>query len=100
MLYPTWKIDKHWTISGAIDVNSRPYFEEDFSTQGYGVTTRILFNILSPVTIDTPARSMLWGAMPRRQRLLSPVRSLAARWVLRMRLRMWRCFWLRMNRAL
>jgi len=42
MLYPTWKIDKHWTISGAIDVNSRPYFEEDFSTQGYGVTTRIL----------------------------------------------------------
>jgi hypothetical protein len=42
MLYPTWKLGKHWTISGAIDVNSRPYFREDFSTQGYGVSTRIL----------------------------------------------------------
>ncbi len=42
MLYPTWKIDEHWTISAAIDVNSRPYFEGDFSTQGYGVTTHIL----------------------------------------------------------
>ena len=42
MLYPTFKIAEHWTISGAVDVNSRPYFQEDFSSQGFGVTTRIL----------------------------------------------------------
>lgn len=42
MLYPTWKLDDHWTISGAIDINSRPYFEEDFSSQGYGAETKIL----------------------------------------------------------
>lgn len=42
MLYPTWKIDDHWTVSGAIDINSRPYFEEDFSSQGYGVVTHVL----------------------------------------------------------
>ena len=37
MLYPTWKLNSHWTISGAFQFQSRPYFEEDFSTQGYGV---------------------------------------------------------------
>ncbi len=42
MLYPTWKIDDHWTVYGAIDINSRPYFEEDFSSQGYGVVTHVI----------------------------------------------------------
>ena len=42
MLYPTLKLWDHWTLSGAIDVNSRPYFQGDFSTQGYGLTARIL----------------------------------------------------------
>lgn len=42
MLYPTWKIGEHWTVSGAIDVNSRPYFPETFSTQGYGVKFYVL----------------------------------------------------------
>jgi len=42
LLYPTWKLDSHWAISGAIQVHSRPYFPEEFSTQGYGVKTNIL----------------------------------------------------------
>jgi hypothetical protein len=42
VLYPTWKIDDHWAISGAINVVSRPYFEDDFTSQGYGVSGRIL----------------------------------------------------------
>jgi hypothetical protein len=42
MLYPTWKISEHWTLSGAIEANSRPYFPADFSTQGYGVNVNIL----------------------------------------------------------
>jgi len=42
MLYPTWKISKHWVISGAIDVNSRPYFQADFTTQGYGLKVYVI----------------------------------------------------------
>jgi len=42
LLYPTWKLDSHWAVSGAIQVHSRPYFPEEFKTQGYGVKTSIL----------------------------------------------------------
>ena len=42
VLYPTWKIDDHWSVSGAVAVRSRPYFYEEFSSQGYGVKTDIL----------------------------------------------------------
>jgi hypothetical protein len=42
ILYPTWKLSEHWTISGAIQVHSRRYFIEEFSTQGYGVKTDLL----------------------------------------------------------
>src|SRR5579862_5799641 len=42
ILYPTWKLGEHWTFSGAVQIISRPYFYEDFSTQGYGLTVQIL----------------------------------------------------------
>jgi hypothetical protein len=42
MLYPTWKLNSHWTVSGAVQVHSRPYFNEEFTTQGYGVKADIL----------------------------------------------------------
>jgi len=42
LLYPTWKLNSHWAVSGAIEVHSRPYFPEEFETQGYGVKTNIL----------------------------------------------------------
>jgi hypothetical protein len=42
LLYPTWKIGEHWTFSGAVQVISRPWFAEDFSTQGYGLRVQIL----------------------------------------------------------
>ena len=37
MLYPTWKLSRHWTFYGAFQTISRPYFESDFITQGHGV---------------------------------------------------------------
>src|SRR5947199_2973598 len=40
--YPTVKITSHWTVAGAIQIHSRPYFFEEFSTQGYGVAADIL----------------------------------------------------------
>lgn len=42
LLYPTWKWNSHWAVSGAIQVHSRPYFPEEFDSQGYGVKTNIL----------------------------------------------------------
>ena len=42
VLYPTWKMGEHWTFSGAMQIISRPYFYEDFSTQGYGLKVQIL----------------------------------------------------------
>ncbi len=42
VLYPTWKLSDHWTVSGAVQESSRPYFFDQFSTPGYGVKTDIL----------------------------------------------------------
>ena len=42
MFYPTWKLSKHWSIAGALQVHSRPYFFAEFSTQRYGVSGDIL----------------------------------------------------------
>lgn len=47
MLYPTWKLSNHWAVTGAIQTTSRPYFYEDFSTQGYGVRTDVLQGYLT-----------------------------------------------------
>lgn len=42
VLYPTWKLNQHWSVDGAIQTYSRPYFFEQFSTQGYGLKTDVL----------------------------------------------------------
>ncbi len=42
VLYPTWKLSRNWTVSGAVQVHSRPHFFEEFYTQGYGVKGDIL----------------------------------------------------------
>lgn len=42
LLYPTFKIDDHWSLSGAIALTSRPYTYDEFETQGYGLKANIL----------------------------------------------------------
>jgi hypothetical protein len=42
MLYPTWRISKNWTAAAAVQLHSRPYFYEEFATQGYGVKADLL----------------------------------------------------------
>ena len=42
VLYPTWKWNSHWTLAGVVQVQSRPYTEEDFSTEGYEVRGDLL----------------------------------------------------------
>jgi hypothetical protein len=40
--YPTWKISDRWTVSGAFQLYTRPYFYSDFSDAGYGAKGDIL----------------------------------------------------------
>ncbi len=42
VFYPTWKLSKHWTLSGSIQAYSRPYFYEDFETPGHFLDQNIL----------------------------------------------------------
>ena len=42
LLYPTLKLDDHWSFSGAMQVMSRPFFPEQFESQGYGVKGDLL----------------------------------------------------------
>jgi hypothetical protein len=42
ILYPTWKLSSHWAFSGAVQAHSRPYFNEQFRTQGYGFRADVL----------------------------------------------------------
>jgi hypothetical protein len=42
VFYPTWKLNSHWAVSGAIQSYTRPYFQEQFNTQGYGAKADIL----------------------------------------------------------
>jgi hypothetical protein len=42
VFYPTWKIGRHWSVSAAAELISRPYFEEDFSLPGHALKGHIL----------------------------------------------------------
>ncbi|MGH9664958.1 MAG: hypothetical protein ACRD9L_11090, partial [Bryobacteraceae bacterium] len=42
VLYPTWKINRNWSVSAAVDINSSPYFYEDFRDRGYSVESYII----------------------------------------------------------
>jgi hypothetical protein len=42
VLYPTWKIGGGWAVSGSVQINSLPYFYEDFSKAGRGFKASIL----------------------------------------------------------
>ncbi len=42
LLYPTWKMGDHWDFQGAVEIISRPFYYESFSTQGYGLKAQIL----------------------------------------------------------
>jgi hypothetical protein len=47
MLYPTWKISRHWTVGGAWQLASRPYYYSEFTTQGHGLWANITQGYLS-----------------------------------------------------
>jgi hypothetical protein len=42
VVYPTWKIDNNLSVSGALQVATRPYFYADLQTPGYGAKGYLL----------------------------------------------------------
>lgn len=42
VLYPTWKLDSHWSVTASIQSYTHPFFETQFDTPGYGIKTDIL----------------------------------------------------------
>jgi hypothetical protein len=42
LLYPEWKIDENWSVSGAIQLHSRPYFYQEYATQGFGALANVI----------------------------------------------------------
>ena len=42
VFYPTWKMSNNWSITGALQVYSHPYFFDTFQTPGYGVKGDVL----------------------------------------------------------
>lgn len=47
VLYPTWKIDEHWAVTGAWQLYTRPYFFDSLSTAGYGANGDLLQTTLN-----------------------------------------------------
>jgi hypothetical protein len=47
VIYPTWKINDNWFVSGAFQLVTRPYYFEDLSEAGYGAKGAILQATLS-----------------------------------------------------
>ena len=42
LLYPTWKLSEHWTLTAAVEVHSTPFDYEEFSEPGHSVKTNVL----------------------------------------------------------
>ena len=72
MLYPTWKISRHWTFAGAWQLASRPYYYSEFSTQNHGIRSSIAQGYLSysqvwndaSVVVRAGELSSAFGAFP------------------------------------
>jgi len=59
IFYPVWKLNDNWAITGALQSNSRPYFQESFSTAGYGVKDNILLGTLNYLRVSNRGSLMV-----------------------------------------
>lgn len=42
MLYPVWKLSDDWSIEGAVQIHSMPYFFDEFANPGYSVKADVM----------------------------------------------------------
>jgi hypothetical protein len=47
VLYPTWKINDHWFVTGAYQLSTRPFFYSELFTTGYGAKGILLQSTLN-----------------------------------------------------
>ena len=47
VIYPTWKISSNWFVAGALQLSTRPYYAEDYSTKGYGANGAVIQSSLN-----------------------------------------------------
>ena len=47
VVYPTWKLNEHWFVTGAWQLTTRPYYYWDLSTAGYGAKGELLQGTLN-----------------------------------------------------
>jgi hypothetical protein len=59
VVYPTWKINDNWFVTGALQLSTRPYFYEDLSTQGYGAKGAVLQSTLNYSRVSTRGSVLL-----------------------------------------
>lgn len=63
--YPTWKIGGNWFITGSMQLASRPFFYEDFSTTGYGLKGNLLQGTLNYARVSNKGSLLVRaGEMP------------------------------------
>jgi hypothetical protein len=59
MVYPTWKINSNLFVTGAGQFTTRPFFSEDFSTQGYGAKGSLLQATLNYANVSNKGSILL-----------------------------------------
>lgn len=65
MLYPTWKINENWFVTGSFQLATRPYFSEQFTSSGYGLKGTVLQSTLNYSRVsDKGSLLMRTGQMP------------------------------------
>jgi len=47
IVYPTWKIGDNWSVTGALQLATRPYYFEELSSTGYGLKGVVLQTTLN-----------------------------------------------------
>ena len=65
IVYPTFKLSEKWSVAGAFQATTRPYFYQDLSTTGYGYKGNLLLAALNYSRIsDRGSLVVRVGEMP------------------------------------
>ena len=65
VVYPTWKLNDNWFVTGALQLTTRPYYFDDFSTTGYGVKGVVLQSTLNYTRVSSRSSVLVRvGEMP------------------------------------
>lgn len=65
VVYPTWKMNSNWFFAGAWQFSTRPFYYQDFASQGYGTKGNILLAAVNYARISDQGSVVIRaGEMP------------------------------------